>query len=260
MVPPVTYLMDQGSNLSGILWRPASLLAPCPAPCGTWSAARHLPQPPECLGRWPSPLRSAQRAWGLSFLTHRELKQVATGSALMLSHVKLELGVILGGGASIMEHPDLPACEDYASVWRTLLQSRLCRAAPGHQRIHVQQWKFGAASTKPTLLRAMGLPPSAATMHRHALPGAAKPRAVLAGRDEATGQFRTAGAKEYPSGFCEALVHTLLGGLAMRRRKENIRVVPISQLGERDQRWVAEVAALSLTCYSDSFLPDYQPK
>ena len=229
-------------------------------PCETWSAARHLPQPPGSVGRWPRPLRSAHRRWGIQYLTHRELRQVATGSALMLSNVRLEIGIVLGGGAALMEHPEIPDCEDFASVWRTPLQSRICKAAPGHQRLHIQQWKYGADSIKPTLLRAMGLPPSAAALHRQVLPGLVKPSAVLAGRDEATGQFKTARAKEYPEGLCAALMHTLLGGLAARRSKEKLRIVPLSLLGERDQKWLAEVEALSHQCHVTHFLPDYQPK
>ena len=228
-------------------------------PCETWSAARHLPQPPDCRSRWPRPLRSADRAWGLPHLTHRELHQVATGSSLMLSNVKIELGVVLLGGAAIMEHPDFPPCDEYASVWKTPLQSKICNAAPGHQRVHVQQWKYGAASIKPTLLRVMGLPPAAATLHRHVLPDQVRPSAVLSGRDETTGQFRTAGAKEYPPGFCAALVHTLLGGLAARHCKESLRVVQWSQLEERDRDWITAVELASSRCISSHFLPDYQP-
>ena len=137
----------------------------------------------------------------------------------MLSNLKIEIGVVLQGGTSIMGHPNLAEGEDYASTWRMPIQSRLWKAAPGHQHLHIQQWKYGADSIKPTptLLRAMGLPPSATTLPGQALPGLTKPLKVLAGRDELTGQFRTAGAKEYPEGLCKALVHTLFGGLATRR-------------------------------------------
>ena len=105
----------------------------------------------------------------------------------------------------------------------------------------------------------MGLPPAAATLHRHVLPDQVRPSAVLSGRDETTGQFRTAGAKEYPPGFCAALVHTLLGGLAARHCKESLRVVQWSQLEERDRDWITAVELASSRCISSHFLPDYQP-
>ena len=228
-------------------------------PCETWSAARHLTPPPDLLARWPRPLRSAQRAWGLDYLTQRELQQLATGSALMMSNLKIELTVILNGGASLLEHPEIPENPDYASVWRTPIQSRLCKAAPGHQRLHIQQWKYGAPAIKPTLIRAMGLPAAAAVLHGQALPEAVKPTQQLSGRDEVTGQFRTACAKEYPEGLCKALVCTLFQGLARRRQTEGLAIRPLSLLGERDQQWLALVKELSKTNFASEFLPDYQP-
>ena len=229
-------------------------------PCETWSAARHLQPPPDTHERWPRPLRSAQRAWGLEYLTQRELCQLATGSALMLSNLKIEITVVLHGGASLLEHPDIPECQDYASIWRTPVQHRLCHAAPGHQRIHIQQWKYGSKAVKPTLIRAMGLPASAAVLHGQALQGLAKPEKHLSGRDVETGQFRTACAKEYPEGLCRALVTTLFQGLAKRRRAEGIVVRPMSQLRERDIQWLTLVEHLSNTNFVSEFLPDYQPQ
>ena len=228
-------------------------------PCETWSAARNLQPPPELQERWPRPLRSAQRAWGLAYLTHRELQQLATGSALMMSNLKIELTVILHGGASLLEHPEIPECSEYASVWRTPIQSRLCQAAPGHQRIHIQQWKYGAQAVKPTLIRALGLPASAAVLHGQVLPEATKPVQQLSGRDELTGQFRIACAKEYPEGLCKALVITLFHGLARRRHVEGLNVRPMSLLGEQDQTWLTLVSTLSATNFVSDFLPDYQP-
>eukprot|EP00435_Cladocopium_sp_Y103_P028906 s1595_g7.t1 len=205
-------------------------------PCETWSAARHLQPPDHLMARWPRPLRSAERAWGLCFLTHRELRQLATGSALMLSNIKIELHVVLNGGASILEHPEIPEQEAYASVWRTPLQDRLCRAVPGHQRLHIQQWRFGAKAVKPTLLRALGLPKCAAVLHGLAMDDCERPQNVLSGVDSSTGQFKTACAKEYPPHLCKALVFTLLNGLSRRYHAEGACVRKISLLGERDRK------------------------
>ena len=233
----------------------ASLSGP---PCETWSAARHLPPPPSITCRWPRPLRSAQCPWGLEHLTMRELEQLATGSALLLSNIKIEVGVILQGGAAIQEHPEIPECEDYASIWRTSIQNRICRQAPGHQRLHIQQWRYGALAVKPTVLRVMGLPKSAAVLHAQADPAAVKPQQVLAGQDD-DGRFKTACAKEYPEGLCRALIVTLFSGLAQRRRTEGDIDRNASQLGERDLLWLDCVARLSATNFSAQFLPDYQP-
>ena len=145
----------------------ASLSGP---PCETWSAARHLNPPSDSSRRWPRPLRSAERPWGLASLRYRELEQLCVGSQLMLSNVRIELQIVLQGGAAIMEHPAQHSEPDYASVWRTSLQQVLCGRAPGFHLLNFQQWRFGADVIKPTTLRIMGLPHSARTFHAEADP------------------------------------------------------------------------------------------
>ena len=228
-------------------------------PCETWSAARHLPPPAGCKRRWPRPLRSAAEPWGLAALSHRELSQLSTGSALMTSNVSIEVEIVLNDGASIMEHPAPHSNPDYASVWRTALQRLTCGGAPGFQLLEVEQWRFGAQAVKPTTLRLMGLPPSAEILHDSALPGVTRPTATLAGLDGSTGLFNTAKAKEYPSGFCRAIVMTLFTGLSHRRRDQGMQVRNFSQLEERDMRWLRAVETASSSCSATTFLPDYQP-
>ena len=194
----------------------------------------------------------------MEYLSLKELQQLSTGSALPLSNIKIEIGVVLHGGAAIQEHPEIPECQDYASIWRTFIQKRFCGAAPGHQRLHIQQWKYGAPAIKPTLLRAMGLPRSAAVLRSQAVQGLVKPQQVLAGQGE-DGRFRTACAKEYPEGLCRALVVTLFTGIAQRRRLEGDLIRDTSLLGERDLSWLGCVEHLSSSNFSDHFLPDYQP-
>ena len=234
----------------------ASLSGP---PCETWSAARHLPPPLSSTRRWPRPLRSATRPWGLAQLSLRELEQLHTGSALMLSNVKIEVGIVLQGGAAIQEHPSPHSNEDYASIWRTSLQQTFCYAAPGCQRLQFQQWRFGADAVKPTTLRLMGLPPMAKHFHGLALDHAVRPQGLLAGVDASTGQFHTARAKEYPDHLCMAMVDTLFAGLAQRRRRQGIVIRDLSQLGERDFCWLDTVVDASSRCVQDHFFPDYQP-
>mmetsp|Transcript_46780 Transcript_46780/g.77149 ORF Transcript_46780/g.77149 Transcript_46780/m.77149 type:complete len:405 (+) Transcript_46780:55-1269(+) len=243
--------MIHGAMIAGSLSGP---------PCETWSAARHLPPPPD-IGSlfWPRPLRSSKEPWGLLGLGIRELKQLDTGSALMLSNIKIELGIVLHGGASMMEHPAPSPDPAHASTWRTSIQETFCSAAPGAQRLHFQQWKYGAPAIKPTTLRLMGLPPMARHFHAQALPTAVRPDGVLAGKNPDTGQFRTACAKEYPDHLCRALADTMLAGLARRRLQHGVRISHESQLGERDLFWLAAVTEASARCSATSFLPDYQP-
>lgn len=235
----------------------ASLSGP---PCETWSAARHLSPPAGCKRRWPRPLRSAAAPWGLEALSYRELTQLSTGSALMTSNVSIEAEIVLNDGASIMEHPAPHSNPDYASVWRTALQRVICGGAPGFQLLEVEQWRYGAQAVKPTTLRLMGLPPSAEILHDSALPGVTRPVATLAGLDGSTGLFNTAKAKEYPSGFCKAIVTTLFAGLSHRLRDQGMQVRNFSQLEERYVRWLQAVETASSSCSATTFLPDYQPQ
>lgn len=99
----------------------------------------------------------------------------------MLANLRVEVVVVLRGGAAILEHPEIPEDDAFASVWRTPIQRRLCGAAPGHRRLHIQQWKYGAPAIKPRLLGIMGLPRSATTLRAQTLPGVRKPDRVLAG-------------------------------------------------------------------------------
>ena len=162
----------------------------------------------------------------------------------MLADLKFEVGIVLGGGAAMLDHPAPAENEQYASAWRTRIQ-RMLNSAPGAQRIAIQQWRYGAAAVKPTTIRVLGLPPSAKHLHDQGDTQAVKPANFLAGVDETTGQFRTAQAKEYPSGLCRALVITLFRGLALCRRRDGVALRSLSQLGERDGQWLRNVAKVS---------------
>lgn len=228
-------------------------------PCETWSAARHLLPPEGSRVRWPRPLRSAAPPWGLEHLTFRELQQLTVGSALALSNIEIEIKVVLHNGAALQEHPAPHDQEEYASIWRTALQLVLCRAAPHSKQICIQQWNYGSLAVKPTVIRAMGLPHAARSLHRQADPRYARPVKQLEGVDEATGLFRTAQAKEYPPDLCKALVITLFEGLAERRRTEGSAIRCVSQLGEREASWLHAVMSRSQTVFAEHFMPDYQP-
>ena len=227
-------------------------------PCETWTAARHLDLP-DSVRRGPRPLRSAQQPWALPHLSIRELLQVSMGTRLMLGCHKIELLTYLGGGASIKEHPALPRPPDFASIWRTDLHRNIVMSAPGAQHLLVEQWKYGAASVKPTHLSVLGLPPTGRHLRACELPGLERPTATLQGVDPESGQFRTAKAKEYPSGLCRALVVATLSGLRRRVADEGWKPIRHSLLGEREQTWLRDVTNCTSQAHATTFLPDYQP-
>ena len=125
-------------------------------PCETWTAARHL-RCDELHGRGPRPLRSCSSPWRIAGLSLRELEQLHTGSHLMLNSLDIELRISLAGGGAIMEHPAMPDQPDYASIWRTPLHQSLVMQCPFRQLVYIEQWRYGAASVKPTILRGLGL-------------------------------------------------------------------------------------------------------
>ena len=227
-------------------------------PCETWTAARHLDLP-DPARRGPRPLRSAQQPWAIPYLSLRELLQVSMGTRLMLGCHKIELLTFLGGGASIKEHPATPRPPDFASVWRTDLHRNIVMSAPGAQHVLVEQWKYGAASVKPTHLSILGLPPSGRSLRASELPNLERPTTTLHGVDPASGQFRTAKAKEYPSGLCRALVVVTLSGLRRRVADEGWNIIRHSQLGEREKAWLRDVSRCTNEAHATTFLPDYQP-
>ena len=226
-------------------------------PCETWSAARHLEL--EDAKFAPRPLRSNASPWGLSGLSMRELHQLEMGSHLMLNHLLLEATVVLAGGGAIMGHPAPHQCADYASIWRVPLHSQVSMQLFCAQQLVIEQWKYGAAGVKPTTLRYLNLGRSVAgILHGATVAGLTRPKTLLAGLD-ASNKFKTAAAKEYPSGLCKALLLTGLTGL-QSRQSEGFREASFSQLEERDQMWLRDMGELGTRVHAQStFLPDYQP-
>ena len=227
-------------------------------PCETWTAARHIVCD-ELHGRGPRPLRSCLQAWGLPGLSMRELCQLGTGSSLMLHSLLLEVLIVLAGGGSIMEHPALPDNEDYASIWRTLLHRFLIMRAPLAQLVRIEQWRYGAMSVKPTILRGIGLPKLAQHLHACRKADLKRPTAVLSGYDAAKKCFRTAAAKEYPAGLCEALVKSSFQSLRLRLKTAGSKDVQWQQLDPNARTWAQALAQQSAVSFSSTFLPDYQP-
>jgi hypothetical protein len=227
-------------------------------PCETWTAARHL-KCEELGDRGPRPLRSSLDAWGLAGLTLHELLQLSTGSHLMLHSLLLEVLVSLGGGGSIMEHPSMPDDESFASIWRTTIHRMLIMRAYLAQMIYIEQWRFGAKSVKPTVLRGVGLPKLARHIHSCRIPNAIRPTAVLSGYDRVAKKFRTSAAKEYPPQLCEALIKSAFQSLRQRIQCSGLHHVQWDTLDVNARSWAQALADQSCSAFAASFLPDYQP-
>lgn len=225
-------------------------------PCETWSGARHLD-----LGhRGPRPLRSASLSWGIPYRSLRELVQVGTGSRLMLNSLYLDLIIVDQGGISLMEHPDCPWDPEFASVWRSKIHRQVIMARQFAHELHVQQWRYGADTVKPTLLRTVGVNggQAKAALQRNVLADARYPTSTLGGK-AATGEFKTAAAKEYPTHFCKLLMDLVQSHVASEIRAKRTRTVSHSLLTQAELAWLRSLTEAGSFKTKDRWLPDYQP-
>ena len=227
-------------------------------PCETFSPARHMPKPDNFPGRWPRPLRSMVRPWGLPALSQGELEQLRVGSKLYINSALVEFEVVHNGGYSLLEHPADPMESPKVSSWQTHFHQVYGKAMPGSTSIQIGQWKYGAHSVKPTIIRAMGgnrqTKYDLLEFQDHTLP---KPKNVLAGLDQ-DGSFKTSAAKEYPWRLSKALAVTMLRGIQRGLSQRPLRDVSHSLL-EGDFSWLAQYARTSSCIHANShWLPDYQ--
>ena len=230
-------------------------------PCETWSAARHLKLDEDIPDRWcPRPLRTASMSWGIGCLSQRELRQATVGSRLMLNSLHLDVTVVTHGGFSLMEHPDFPSADEMASIWRTAIHRNLMMAFPGATEHHIRQWRYGAVSNKPTLLRALGMDrqTTQSALRTHEIDGIQYPRFQLGGVG-LDGQFRTAQAKEYPPQLCKGLVAVVMANARRKIRAGQTRVVSLSSLSGDEMQWLNDITTAGHTIVQDRWLPDYQP-
>ena len=223
-------------------------------PCETWSAARHL----QLSLPGPRPLRSATSPWCLPHRTGKELRQVDTGSELLMNSWKLEASVVTNGGATLMEHPWENDDTSKASVWRTAAHDQLLMALPDAFRHRIDQYLYGAKGVKPTCLRALNLGPpqvAAACLRDGQELWRVRPAVGLKGKDQ-NGAWMTSSAKEYPSALCRTLLVTLIKGLRCRADTEGFRnpvLVPPAA-----EQWMRDAWSASYDISRSSFLPDYQ--
>ena len=225
-------------------------------PCETFSSARWTEPPPELQHhRWPRPLRTALRLFGLDHRSFRELRQTRLGSAFFLQTVWALACHVVYGGLFLEEHPGIPTQPHHPSVWRSAIL-QLFRKHPDIRLHEIAQWRFGASTVKPTGLLALRMPHFLADLYAHADPGARRPVQQAIGLDQ-DGNFRTSCHKEYPhrlsSGFASAIANQLLRNF----NAQSLR--PLADLPHPLRDWVHEVARDSDSIRSNTtWLPDFQ--
>ena len=172
----------------------------CGPPCETFSEAR-FQNPPDNTTKWPRPLRSAARLFGLEGLSNRELHQCSVGSAFHLQCMWVLCIHITRGGLFVAEHPAPPADDTRPSIWSSPLVQILL-LLPDLRLHRVSQYKWGAEVAKPTQLLAWNLPffPADIYNYKQVSGDVKKPSMVAIGTDE-QGRFKTSRHKEYPHNF-----------------------------------------------------------
>ena len=226
----------------------------CGSPCETFTEAR-FQAPPEGAPhpeRWP---RSAARLFGLDGLSHRELRQLRTGSAFFLQVMQVLSRHVTMGGLFVAEHPAPPRDKSRPSIWASALVETFL-ALPELRLFTVKQSKWGARAPKPTGLLALRLPYFIADLHQCAAPTPDEELETAIGLDDETGQFRTAKYKEYPPAFCAGIANVIAAQLRRNWVRRQCRATePDSDL----LTWVNEAAQASKEVRANAqFLPDYQ--
>ena len=202
----------------------------CGSPCETFSAARH--HKPEGMSdsdswKWPRPLRSSARFLGLQGLTFRELRQVTQGSEFFFQGLLAAVWTLQYGGVYLSEHPWKPEDEQKVSIW-TSPWVQLLLQLPQVKLHRVCQWRWGAAVTKPTGILAINCSSFATSMYKRQTPNAVKPNKVAIGRDEVTGEFRTAVLKEYPADFSNALAGVIADQFMVAARRLSFSISDVA--------------------------------
>ena len=225
------------------------------SPCETYSAARHHPPPPDWEGaRWPRPLRSHDRLFGLEKLSNREMRQLHQGTMFFMQVVEVLVWMMALGGVFVAEHPATPADPSFASTWRSAIIQLLLKH-PSCKLERVQQYRWGCTVRKPTGLLHFNIPRFVESIYTHSMKDAQPPEDVAIGMQN--GQFLTSSHKEYPPLFGKALAWALGDGVAMNFKKRGAQVA--QDLPPDSLRWLAEAADVSsLVVGGRTFLPDYQ--
>eukprot|EP00435_Cladocopium_sp_Y103_P061847 s1267_g23.t1 len=230
--------------------------------CETFSEARRTPPPEgDSAERWPRPVRSAEWLFGLPDISLRELRQVHIGIGFWLQGLRALCGHLCHGGLFLSEHPALPYDLTRASTWTAGI-TELLRYHDSVELRHIQQWKWGAASIKPTGLLSYRLPKLIRSMNTAQTPGVSRPSSPAIGKN-AEGKFKTMCLKEYPSDLCSAFAKAFVDQLREDLRSGCCRHVSIWDTADFAtlRQWAGDVAEARRPVRAEaSVLPDYQPK
>ena len=226
------------------------------SPCETFSAARHLPPPTsDGIHRWPRPLRSAARLFGLAQLTRKELRQCRQGTSFALQTLFVAALHLVHGGLFLSEHPACPEDPEKASIWRSAVVELLTKDPDCTLRTF-PQWKWGSATPKPTGLLSIRLPQLARSMYACADPTLTYPKRVAQGLDD-QGCFHTAACKEYPPRFCQALARAFTDQFEIALRAQKVVTCTVDDM--EVHQWLHEAAIEGEVIHSfTTFRPDFQ--
>ena len=185
-------------------------------PCETWTVARFMAV--EGMRNPPPPLRSLSEIWGLPNLSKKHRQQVTIGNELLRATLILCVEAHTSGAFAIVEHPGEPTWVPEApSIWRSTFVKHL-QTHLAADCVDFDQCSTGADSKKPTCLMAINLPTLRTTLR--ALPAQGfcnhgrKAHKALKGLAE-DGTWRTAPAKQYPSGMCESISQPVIDFIQM---------------------------------------------
>lgn len=230
-------------------------------PCETWSEARFLEilnDAGEPCG--PKPLRSASRLWGLRGLSAREVKQLQTGTQLMMRSHRIEFATALAGGGTLQEHPARPRDPDRPSTWITEFQVNYFQNLPHSVLWTFLQHAYGAGSLKPTTFRLTRLPGFGRVFNEMQLELSERlPAQTLGGRNAFDQGFKTAAAKEYPSPLCAAMLKASLTALRKRVQQEGFQEHATSELSPEENAWIGRMTRAASEIRASTFYADYQP-
>ena len=217
-------------------------------PCCTWSRARgKIPPGMPQHKRAPRVLRDLARLWGFHSVSLREKMQLMDGHTLLAFSLQAMCILATTGGIGALEHPDDPRDDqNCASIWRLPIVNMLLQL-PGMAFISLAQGLLGAQSPKPTGLMTLNLPSLPSEILRWAV-CKNLPRRTTIGVN-ATGEFRTAGLKEYPPAFCAALAHAFSAALIPESSEPATQSVP--------EDFLSKCKKLVCTEFGEHFGPDW---
>ena len=155
------------------------------------------------------------------------------------------------------EHPAKPRDPTRPSTWTTAVVEFI-RKHPNSFLHHVEQFRYGACSVKPTGLLAVNLPRFKASMNSQADWDLPRPSAVSIGIDE-SGRFKTSHLKEYPTQFSAALATVLMTQLRQDLRDHRVCTVEVDAETSAAWDWAVQMAKVCSAVRADAcWLPDYQ--